>query len=115
MGKSINELDNLLLPYTKMMRDATPGKCEYQSLLEALAFAEINNINSSVYQIENNFMYHKIPSKHAHNITQTISILYMPEINHYQALFPKLPQTSNTLNNATVSKSNGNVSSDLEK
>ena len=39
----------------------------------------------------------------------------MLEIKHYQALFPKLPQASNTLNGATVSKSNGNVSSDLER
>jgi hypothetical protein len=29
MGKSINELDNPLLLYTEMMRDATPGTCEY--------------------------------------------------------------------------------------
>ncbi len=45
MGKCINQLDNPLLLYTKMMRDATPGKCEYGSLLEAYAFAEINDIN----------------------------------------------------------------------
>ena len=104
MGRSINELDNPLLLYTKMIRDATPGRCEYGSLLEAFAFAEINNINLDVYQIENNFMYHMITSKHVNTITHTISILYKPEIKHYQALFQKLPQLSNTLNGTTTLK-----------
>ena len=60
-------------------------------------------------------MYHMITSKHAHNIAQTISILYMPKIKHYQTLFPKPSKASKTLNGATVPKSNRNVSSDLEK
>ena len=83
-------------------------------MLEAFAFAEINNINLGVYQIENNFMYHMITSKHVHNITQTISILYMPEIKQYRALFPILPQASNTLNIVT-SESDGNLSSNLKE
>jgi len=82
MGKSINELDNPLLLQTEMMRDALPGRCEYGSLLELFAFAEMNNRDLAVYQIENNFMYHMISSKHVHNITQTISNLYIPEIKH---------------------------------
>jgi hypothetical protein len=39
----------------------------------------------------------------------------MPEIKHYQALFPKLPQLSNTLNGATTLKSNENISLDFKK
>ena len=93
-----------------MMGDAIPGKCEYGSLLEAFAFAKINIINLAVYQIENNFMYHTITPKHTNTITQTFSILYMPEIKHYLALFPNLPLLSNTLNGATTLKSNENIS-----
>jgi hypothetical protein len=78
MGKSINKLDNHLLLYTEMMQDATPGRCEYGSLIEAFGFAE-KNINLAVYQIQF-VMYHMIISKHANNITQSISILYVPKI-----------------------------------
>jgi hypothetical protein len=105
MGEFFNELDKpILLLYTEMMRGATPGRCEYESLLEAYAFEEINNINLVVNQIENNFIDHMIISKNAQYITKTIGILNVPEIKHYQALFPKLPQASNTWSSVTVSE-----------
>ena len=41
MGRSIDKFDNPLLLYTEIEQDATPGKCEYGSLLEAFAFHEM--------------------------------------------------------------------------
>ena len=41
MGRSIDKFDNPLLLYTKIMQDATPGKCEYRSFLEAFEFVKI--------------------------------------------------------------------------
>lgn len=60
-----NQLLNLKTHYfyTKMMNDPTLGRCAYESLLEVFAFAE----NNTVYQIQNNFIYHMITSKHVHN------------------------------------------------
>ena len=57
--KSIDSRNNPLLQYTEIMRVATPYKCKYASLLEAFTFAIIHNLNLVVYQISNNFMYHK--------------------------------------------------------
>ena len=41
MGRSIDKFDNPLLLYTEIMQDATPGKCEYRSFLEAFEFVKI--------------------------------------------------------------------------
>ena len=49
MGRSIDKFDNSLLLYTKIMQDATPGKCEYGSRLEVYAFCEMKKINLAVY------------------------------------------------------------------
>ena len=45
MGRSIDKFDNPLLLYTEIMQDATPGKFEYGSLLEAFAFCEMKKSN----------------------------------------------------------------------
>ncbi len=79
MGRSNNKFENPLLLYTKMIKDATPGKCEYGSLLEAFTFCEMKKINLAVYQIKDRSTYHIMTWKHTNDNAPTVCILYLHE------------------------------------
>ena len=111
MGRSIYKYDNPLLLYTEIMQDATPGKCEYGSLLEAFAFCEMKKINLAVYQIKDSSTYHIMTWKHTNDNAPTVCILYLHELQHYQALLCQSPLDIQTFNDSTTSVSKNNMSS----
>ena len=80
MGRSIDKFDNPLLLYTEIMQDATPAKCEYESLLEAIAFCEIKKINLAAYQIKDSSAYHIMIWKHINDNAPTVCILYLHDL-----------------------------------
>ena len=92
------------------MRDATPGKCEYGSLLEAFAFCEMKKINLAVYQIKDRSAYHIMTWKHTNDNAPTVWILFLHELQHYQALLCQSPLDIQTFNDSTTSVSKYNLS-----
>ena len=82
MGRSIDNFDNPLLLYTEILRDTTPGKCEYGASLEAFVFCEMKKINLAVYQIKDRSAYRIMTWKHTNDNVSTVCILYLHELQH---------------------------------
>ena len=109
--RSIGKFDNPLLLYTEIMKDATPAKYEYESLLEAFAFWEMKKISLAVYQIKDNSTYHIMTWKHTNDNAPTVCILYLHDLQHYQALLCQSPLDIQTFNDSTTSVSKSCLSS----
>ena len=61
------------------------------SLLEVFTFCEIEKINLAVYQIKDSSTHHIMTWKHTNDNAPTVCILYLHELQHYQALLCKSP------------------------
>ena len=71
--------------YTCLMRDATPHKCEYGSLLEAFVFAKSKNVNLFVYIPDDSipYFYRKMAQIITDLDVKTECIVYLEKERHY--------------------------------
>ena len=90
LGIHIYSRINSVPQYAEIMSDATPGKCEWGSNLEACAFAEANHMNIAIYNNTGGNSYPLLTSKSVPGNIKTVCLLYSHNngSSHYQLLTP---------------------------